>query len=119
MVKSSKPIIQEVYDDFGQIMLDHNAEKNYAYYLNELQKGATQYRIIEDHKKNFTYDLDDMEDAYCYLSIEIFYKDTNKIIKRYSVMGYCRHADMIWHKIPTAASKEEINDFVMYFSKCI
>lgn len=104
-------VIKEVYDDFGQIELDHNIDKNYAYYLNELKKGATHYRIIEDNKKNYVRDLDDMEDYYCYLTIEIFYKNKTKA-KRYSVMGDCTHATMQWNNIPSNATKENIDSFV-------
>ena len=116
-VTTSKKIGQkEVLDVFGQIPLDHNKEKNYNHYLRELDWGATHYRIIEDRQKNFMYDLDDMEDHYCYLTIEIHYKDKSTS-KRFSTMGECTKATGTWKKIPQDLTAEQINDFIINLSK--
>lgn len=103
-------------DQFGQIVLDHNKEKNYEHYLFEIEKGATHYRVIEDRKKNFVYDCDDMEDHYCHLTIEIRYKDKLDL-KRYSLMGECTKTSMTWNKIPRDLTPEQINDFIIDLNK--
>ena len=102
-------------DDFDfekVIQLGHDKDKLYEYYQNELKHGATHYRISEDRERNAKYDMDDLEDSFCYLKIEIFY-DNKKKYHRYSVLGEVCHCTYDWKKINPDVTKDQLYKFIV------
>ena len=106
-LKPKKPKI----DIDEEVVLGSNEDENYEYYKFEIENGAVAYMMKEDHYRNRLYDMDDLEDSYCYHKMLIKYENGD-VRKRYVMMADCSVCKCYWQEIDANMSKEQFTTFL-------